>query len=116
MKNGNEPVHHTTMGEHIMNCNTCDQEIDLRDLSQVFAHEECGGEHINYNKTEQIPHVKVHSVMPSFTVIRWYNNPREDVVCTNKETAKKWCDTYNKIAGEEKCFIDDEICKPYNGA
>lgn len=60
--------------------------------------------------------LNLHSVMPSFTVIRWHDNPREDVVCTNKETAKKWCDTYNELAGEEKCFIDDEICKPYNGA
>lgn len=42
--------------EHQMKCNTCGQIMDLRDLSQVFAHEECNGIPINYDKMEQIEH------------------------------------------------------------
>lgn len=42
--------------EHKMNCGTCGQEIDMRDLSQVFAHEDCEGEHIDYSKTIKITH------------------------------------------------------------
>ena len=41
--------------EHQMNCNTCGQIMDLRDLSQVFAHEECNGIPIDYEAMEQIP-------------------------------------------------------------
>lgn len=36
--------------EHKMNCNSCGQEFDMRDLSQVFAHEECNGMPIDYSK------------------------------------------------------------------
>ena len=39
--------------EHRMNCNSCGQAMDLRDLSQVFAHEECGGIPIDYDKIRQ---------------------------------------------------------------
>jgi len=40
--------------EHKMNCNKCGQEIDMRDLSQVFAHEPCDGKHLDYSKLEKI--------------------------------------------------------------
>ncbi len=40
--------------EHEMKCNTCGQSMDLRDLSQVFAHEDCGGIHIDYDSLKQI--------------------------------------------------------------
>ena len=35
--------------EHKMNCNKCGQEFDMRDLSQVFAHE-----WVDYSKLEKI--------------------------------------------------------------
>jgi len=41
--------------KHYMNCNTCGQLIDMRDLSQVFAHEPCKG-FVNYETMEKIPH------------------------------------------------------------
>ena len=36
------------MENHKMNCNTCGQVMALRDLSQVFAHEDCNGVPIDY--------------------------------------------------------------------
>ena len=42
--------------EHQMRCNSCGQIMDLRDLSQVFAHEECNGNPINYDTMKQIPY------------------------------------------------------------
>lgn len=38
--------------DHSMNCNTCGQIMDLRDLSQVFAN----GISIDYETMEQIEH------------------------------------------------------------
>lgn len=39
-----------------MKCNNCGQIMDLRDLSQVFAHEDCNGIPIDYKTMKQIPH------------------------------------------------------------
>jgi hypothetical protein len=39
---------------HKMNCNKCGQEFDMRDLSQVFAHEPCDGNWVDYSKLEKI--------------------------------------------------------------
>lgn len=39
---------------HTMNCNSCGQEFDMRDLSQVFAHIDCNGIPIDYSKLEKI--------------------------------------------------------------
>lgn len=44
------------MNSHFINCSVCGQDIDCRDLSQVFAHEPCDGNHKDYNTVEQIPH------------------------------------------------------------
>ena len=37
-----------------MSCNLCGQEFDMRNLSQVFAHEECGGIPVDYSKLGKI--------------------------------------------------------------
>ena len=42
------------LGEHEMRCNSCGQIMDLRDISQVFAHEDCGGSPVDYAAIEQI--------------------------------------------------------------
>lgn len=42
--------------DNYMNCNSCGQIINLSDLSQVFAHENCNGIPIDYNKIRQIEH------------------------------------------------------------
>ena len=42
--------------EHQDTCPECGQSIDMRDLSQVFAHEPCDGTPKDYDKVEQIPH------------------------------------------------------------
>ena len=44
------------LNEHQMRCNTCGQIMDLRDLSQVFAHEECNGMPIDYETMKKTPH------------------------------------------------------------
>lgn len=41
---------------HQLICSDCGQIIDMRDLSQVFAHENCNGIPVDYEKIEQIPH------------------------------------------------------------
>ena len=42
--------------EHQLICSECKQIIDMRDLSQVFAHEPCDGTQKDYDETEKIPH------------------------------------------------------------
>jgi len=42
--------------EHQLICPDCGQVIDMRDLSQVFAHEPCDGTRKNYNEIEKIQH------------------------------------------------------------
>ena len=40
--------------EHQLICSRCKQIIDMRDLSQVFAHEPCDGNQKDYSLIEQI--------------------------------------------------------------
>lgn len=40
--------------EHKLYCSCCGQIIDMRDLSQVFAHEDCNGIHVDYSKLEKL--------------------------------------------------------------
>jgi hypothetical protein len=42
--------------EHQLICPDCGQVIDMRDLNQVFAHENCNGIPIDYDNMEQIPY------------------------------------------------------------
>jgi hypothetical protein len=42
--------------EHQMKCNNCGQMIDLRDLSQVFAHEDCMVVPVDYGNIKDIPY------------------------------------------------------------
>ena len=56
--------------EHQMKCNACGQIMDLRDLSQVFAHEECNGIPIDYRKMEQIPHSSAQKIGSSEQFIK----------------------------------------------
>lgn len=37
-------------------CSDCGQVIDMRDLSQVFAHEPCDGVQKDYDNIEHIPY------------------------------------------------------------
>lgn len=41
---------------HQLICSNCGQMIDMRDLGQVFAHEDCNGISVDYEKIEQIPY------------------------------------------------------------
>lgn len=41
--------------KHKMDCCQCGQPFDMRDLSQVFAHEPCNG-WVDYKTMEKIPH------------------------------------------------------------
>jgi len=40
--------------EHQLICSECSQVMDMRDLSQVFAHEPCDGNQKDYSKIEQL--------------------------------------------------------------
>lgn len=42
--------------EHKLICPKCKQVIDMRDLSQVFAHEPCDGTKKDYRNIGQITH------------------------------------------------------------
>jgi len=41
--------------KHQLICSKCGQMIDMRDLSQVFAHEPCNGIQKDYDNIENIP-------------------------------------------------------------
>jgi len=47
-----------------------------------------------------------------YSIVRWYNNEYEDVVCVDKETAEDYVKKYNNLAGIEKCYVDDTIWYP----
>jgi len=47
---------------HQLICSDCGQIIDMRDLSQVFAHEPCDGIQKNYDEIEQIPYSGSHKI------------------------------------------------------
>ena len=42
--------------EHQLKCTNCGQMLDMRDLSQVFAHENCNGIPVNNDEIKQIPY------------------------------------------------------------
>jgi hypothetical protein len=44
--------------KHQLICSQCKQIIDMRDLSQVFAHEPCDGVQKDYAKIQKIKHTK----------------------------------------------------------
>lgn len=48
--------------EHQNSCTVCWQMFDMRNLSQVFAHEDCDGTHKNYDSVEQIPHTSAQKI------------------------------------------------------
>lgn len=57
------------------------------------------------------------SVMPrSYGIVRWYDNVQEDVVCIDRATAEDYVAKYNKLAGDEKCYVDEDIWLPLNEA
>lgn len=56
------------------------------------------------------------AVIGSYAIVRWYDNNREDVVCTTKEVAEEYVKKYNALKGEEKCFVDTEIWLPLKEA
>jgi hypothetical protein len=55
-------------------------------------------------------------VPPSYGIVRWHENDKEDVVCVNKAVARDYVAKYNKLAGEEKCYLDEEVWLPLNKA
>lgn len=65
----------------------------------------------DYNKTlNQSENVVLDDVMPrSFGMVRWYENVQEDVACMSIAKAQEYVDKYNKLAGEEKCYVDEEV-------
>lgn len=55
------------------------------------------------------------SVVPrSYGIVRWHDNEHEDVVCVDITTAEEYVRKYNKLAGEEKCYVDEDIWLPLN--
>jgi hypothetical protein len=61
--------------------------------------------------------LSLFSVMPrSYGIVRWYDNVEEDVVCVDRATAEDYVAKYNKLAGDEKCYVDEDIWLPLNEA
>ena len=57
------------------------------------------------------------SVMPrSYGIVRWHDNKHEDVVCVDRATAEDYVRKYNKLSGDEKCYVDEDIRLPLNEA
>jgi len=50
------------------------------------------------------------SDMPrSFGMVRWHDNVDENVACVSIEKAEEYVEKYNKLAGEDKCYVDKDI-------
>lgn len=62
--------------KHKNNCPSCGQEFDMRDLSQVFAHEPCKGI-VDYETMEQIPHSSSQKIGEDITWsnAKWFDKP-----------------------------------------
>jgi hypothetical protein len=61
--------------------------------------------------------LNIFSIMPrSYGIVRWYDNKQEVVVCVNKATAEEYVKKYNELAGDEKCYVDEDIWLPLNEA
>ena len=57
------------------------------------------------------------SVMPrSYGIVRWHDNEHEDVVCVDMATAEEYVIKYNKLAGCNQCYVDEDIWLPLNEA
>jgi hypothetical protein len=59
----------------------------------------------------------LYDVMPrSYGIVRWHDNEYEDVVCVDRAKAEEYVRKYNELAGEELCYVDEDICLPLNKA
>jgi hypothetical protein len=55
----------------------------------------------------------IFSIMSrSYGIVRWHDNEHEDVVCINREKAQEYVEKYNKLAGKDECYVDDDIWLP----
>ncbi len=90
--------------EHKMNCNKCGQEFDMRDLSQVFAHEPCDEEWVDYAKLEKINKMKTRfkilrelilseGKISENEFVERHNNNEFDIYL---EAMKKWFEQFKK--------------------
>jgi len=61
---------------------------------------------------------KLHQpkVIGTYAIVRWYDNNKEDVVCSTKEVAEDYVKKYNTLCGEEKCFVDTYVWLPLEKA
>lgn len=46
-------------------------------------------------------------------IVRWHDNVDDDIFCIDKATAEKYVEKYNKLAGTNKCYVDENIWLPY---
>lgn len=60
--------------------------------------------------------LSIHVVVGSYAIVRWHENNHDDVVCVDKQTALEYVQKYNKLAGEEMCFLDEDIWLPLKTA
>lgn len=70
---------------------------------------------IEFNRLlDYVEELEKSSTQCSYGIVRWYDNVQEDVVCVDKATAEKYVSKYNKLAGDEKCYVDDDVWLPLN--
>jgi hypothetical protein len=50
----------------------------------------------------------------SYSIVRWRENPHDDVVCLNREVAEDYVRKYNQLVGEEVCYVDKDVWLPLN--
>jgi archaellum component FlaC len=48
----------------------------------------------------------------TFRIVRWRENPHLDVVCVNLMEATKYVEEYNSRAGNQECYVDEDIWHP----
>lgn len=49
----------------------------------------------------------------AFGIVRWHGNVDDDIICKDKATAESYVEKYNKLKGETKCYVDENVWLPY---
>jgi uncharacterized coiled-coil protein SlyX len=57
-------------------------------------------------------HEELQCSVANFSIVRWYENNKNDVVCINDQVGKQFVDTHNKLAGDQVCYLDKNVFIP----
>lgn len=86
---------------------------ELEDKIDSILNDVSNGELMQSHAKKQLLEV-FYDTPTTYGIVRWTNNDNDDVVCVNKEIAKSWADSYNKLSGSNDCYIDENVWIPFS--